>query len=119
MLDRAPGSRISALVVWEPVILSDVGMPTSSTLSLVSDRRATQFWDENRALSQFLVRAAIEDPSLLAEGESVDPDMIVWDFVAVFPPGAVWGDHPRPSYYGGPVVDVMEKVRSALPSPAP
>ena len=50
----------------------------------------------------------------MAPGDSIRPDMIVWDFVAVFPPGATWSATPRPSYYGGPVVDVIDRVRSSI-----
>ena len=118
-LADVPGLPLIVLIVWEPVLLTDVGPPVSSVLSLVSDKRAVQFWDEDRSLSHFMVRSATEDPSLLAQGHSVTPDMIVWDVVAVFPPGASWGALPRPSYYGGPVVDVIDEVRSRLSGSTP
>jgi len=114
---RDPG--ISVLVVWEPVISSDLGPPISSVLSLVSDRRALQFWDEDRSLSAAMVRSAMADPSLVASGDPVTPDTIVWDFVAIYPPGAIWGSNPRPVYSGGPVVDLLDEVRSRLTTPAP
>ena len=117
-LKQAQGLSIRLLIVWEPVLWSDLGPPTASVLSLVPDERAVQFWDKNRLLSESMVRAALEDPSLLATGDAVTPEMIVWDFVAVYPPGAVWGKHPRPSYYGGPVVDVIDQVRSRLSATA-
>jgi len=121
LLREVPESRLSVLIVWEPVILSDQGPPLSSTLSLVSDGRAAQFWDESRSLSRSMVRSAIEAPSPSAPGDSIRPDTIVWDFVAVFAPGAIWGPSPRPLFHGGPVVDVIEEVRASLspPSPAP
>ena len=113
------GSPLLVLIVWEPVLWSDLGPPASSVLSIVSDKRAVQFWDEDRSLSRFMVQSATEDLSILAPGDSVTPDTIVWDFVAVFPPGASWSAHPRPSYYGGPVVDVIDQVRSRLSGSTP
>ena len=110
---------IAVLIVWEPVLWTDLSPPLTSVLSLVSDQRVVQFWDKNRAVSGFMVRSAIEDPSLLAPGDSMSPDMIVWDFVAVFPPGVVWSAHARPSYHGGPVMQVIDQVRSAISAPRP
>ncbi|TMA25612.1 MAG: hypothetical protein E6J78_16800 [Deltaproteobacteria bacterium] len=97
-LRDAPGAR--AWVVWEPVLTTDFGPPTASTSSRVT--RASQLWDAHRALSDELRKKPWSDP----DGE------IVWDFVAVFPPGARWGD--APSFHGGPVVRVAEGLRRAL-----
>ena len=119
MLEQVHDPKIEVLIVWEPVLLTDLAPPVTSVLSRVSDRRARQFWDGQRTLSAFIVRSAIEDPSILAPGHSMSPDTIIWDLVAVFPPGAIWSARVRPSYYGGPVMDVMDHVRSALSSPEP
>ena len=118
-MEQIQDMPISVLIVWEPVLWTDLSPPLTSVLSLVSDQRAVQFWDKNRALSGFMVRSVIEDPSLQTPGDSMSPDTIVWDFVAVFPPGVAWSAHARPSYYGGPVMHVMDQVRSAIPAPRP
>lgn len=102
------------LVVWEPVLWTDLSPPTSWALARTSDARVTQFWDEDRLLSEFMVKAVTEDPSLLQPGDSLPTDEIIWDFVAVFPPGASWNALPKPAYYGGPVVEAMDRVRAAL-----
>ncbi|HEY3177143.1 MAG TPA: hypothetical protein VGK94_15425 [Candidatus Polarisedimenticolia bacterium] len=119
MLEDVQDDRISVLIVWEPVLWSDLYPPTSSVLSRVTDRRAAQFWDETRSLSKYMVRSAIENPSLLSQSESIPPDTVVWDFVAVFPAGGTWNPLSRPSYYGGPVVEVIDQVRSTLSSSPP
>ena len=111
--------RILVLIVWEPVIWSDEGPPTSSVQALAVEKRSMQFWDEKRALSELLVQESIYVPSLLDPGASVAPGVVVWDLVVVFPPGAAWRSHARPSYFGGPVIHVMDEVRSALGAPAP
>lgn len=44
-----------------------------------------------------------------------DRQSVVWDFVAVYAPRAVWGDRPpEPIYHGGPVVRVADSVNAAL-----
>ena len=85
------------------IIATDLGPPSEATAARVS--RAVQLWDAHRALSN----ALREKPWAEADGESV------WDYVAVFPPGARWGD--APSFHGAPVVRVAESLRAALPRP--
>ncbi len=44
-----------------------------------------------------------------------DRHSIVWDYVAVYSAGAVWGDGPPEAlYHGNPVVKVTEPARAAL-----
>lgn len=119
MLNGFQDAQISILIVWEPVLWSDLYPPTSYVLSRISDRRAVQFWDRSHSLSRFMVRSAIENPSLLSPAEAITPDTLVWDFVAVFPAGSTWNPLSQPSYYGGPVVDVIEQVHSTLSSSRP
>jgi hypothetical protein len=60
--------------------------------------------------------------SVLGKGRLVSHSMgehdrqgIVWDYIAVYPPGAVWEDGPPEAlYHGGPVVRVTEPARSAV-----
>lgn len=114
LLEGIDDQPFSVLVVWEPVLLTDLGPPLSSVLARVSDVRTVQLWDEDRSLSAFIVQAVTRDPSLLAPGDALPSDSTVWDLVAVFPPGTIWSTLPRPSYYGGPVVNVIDEVRSSL-----
>lgn len=112
MLSQVQSQRLCVFVVWEPVIVSDVGPPPTSVLSLVLDPRAVQFWDASRSLSKSMV-AARENTWLVPEGEPPpSPGMIIWDFVAVFPPGAFWRSHEPPTSHCDPVVDCIEKIRT-------
>ena len=44
-----------------------------------------------------------------------DDSSIVWDIVAVYPPGKLWEQAPpEPSYSGGAVVEVIEETRAAI-----
>lgn len=95
------GKPVRALVVWEPVLVMDWFLPSTMTLSRMSDTRAAQFWDRGRLVSH----------SLGEHGRS----SIVWDYIAVYPAGAVWEDRPpEADYHGGPVVKVMEAARAAV-----
>jgi hypothetical protein len=94
---------LRAWVVWEPVIPTDLGPPSEATAARIS--RAAQLWDARRTLSNSLRDKPWAEP----DGETV------WDYVAVFPPGARWGD--APSFHGAPVASVAESLRAALPRP--
>ena len=89
------------LVVWEPVLPTDWGQPSTATLARIRDPRVTQFWDRQRVISHSM-------------GEH-DRKSVVWDYVAVYPAGAVWTERPPEAIYrGGPVVRVAEPARQAL-----
>lgn len=102
-------------VVWEPVIATDVAPPTTGTLARLHDPRVAQYWDHDRALSKDIVRAILADPDRYRLDEDLDASSIVWDTVAVFPPGVGWErDFPVPSYYGYPVVRAVIGLSAAL-----
>ncbi len=89
------------LVVWEPVLETDWGAPSSTTMSRISVPAAFQFWDKNRLVSH-------------AMGEH-DEKSIVWDHVEIFESGVLWKDGPPQAVYrGGPVYKVVEPIRAAL-----
>jgi hypothetical protein len=92
---------VRTFVVWEPVLFSDWSSPSTATLGRISQMRAVQFWDKERLISHSM-------------GEH-DRRSMVWDYIAVYPRGAVWeASPPEPLYSGGPVVRVIDEARSAL-----
>jgi len=92
---------VRVFVIWEPVLPTDWSAPSTAALRKISDTRATQFWDKGRLVSHSM-------------GEH-DRRSVVWDHIAVYPPGVVWEDVPPvPLYHGGPVVKVVDPARSAL-----
>lgn len=109
---------VRVLVVWEPVIKTDIAPPTTNTLSRISDSRAMQYWDPDRALSAYLVSEARADPTWVRPEERervLADDFIVWDAALVFPAGSSWNaSPPPPSFSGGPVVDELDSIRAAL-----
>ena len=87
--------------MWEPVLPTDWAAPSTAALKRISDTRAAQFWDKRRLISHSM-------------GEH-DRRSVVWDYIAVYPPGAMWEEHPPQAlYHGGPVVDVTGQARGAL-----
>ena len=91
-----------AFVVWEPVLSSDWGSPSSETLRRIPDPRALQFWDKDRLISHSM-------------GEH-DRKSVVWDQIMVYGAGATWKSSrpPEPVYQGRPVVKVSAEARAAL-----
>ena len=118
MLAALPGKKIHVFVVWMPVLVTDLGPPSTGNMARVSDRRVAQYWDPRRTISKRLLAAARAHPEWLSEDERSQVDregFVVWDFVAVYRPGARWeGDVPRADYHGGPVVHVRDALLSFL-----
>jgi len=109
---EVPGP-LSIFVVWQPVIKTDLGPPTTRTLARISDPRAVQFWDPHRLVSAALLQAVRAVPWRLEPDLTRSP--IVWDFVGVYPAGTQWkGDIPFPAYLTLPVARQIDGVRQAL-----
>ena len=101
-----PRAPLRVFVVWERVLLTDVAPPSTSVLSRVRDRRAAQFWDRGRVLSQKMLVSGFQNP---LRGP------VVWDIVALFGPGARWDESfPQPDFSGAAVVDAIDEVRRRL-----
>lgn len=110
-----PDAPLRLLVVWEPVIATDVAPPTTSVLARISDGRARQFFDEGRIVSREILRSILADPDRRPEEHHLDEDSIVWDYVALFPPGVLWeGAAPAPAFEGAPVVEAAAELRGRL-----
>jgi len=100
-LQQFTGEAVRALVVWEPVLISDWGSPSTATMGRIPDPRAAQFWDRRRLISHSM-------------GEH-DRRSVVWDRILIYGAGALWKDRPPTALYqGGPVVKVTGPARAAL-----
>ena len=101
LLNEQQDSRIRVFVIWEPVLPTDLGAPSTRTLARIPDLRATQYWDKEHLVSQ-----------LLGEG---DRSSVVWDYVAVYQPGKVWDNAPpEPVYSSVPVVQAIDGTKEAV-----
>ena len=94
-------SRIRVFVIWEPVLPTDSGAPSTATLRRVSDLRASQYWDKEHVVSRLL-------------GER-DRRSVVWDYVAVYQPAKLWDQGPPEATYSGrPVVRAIGRTSEAI-----
>ncbi len=91
LLKTQPDPKLRVFVIWEPVLPTDMGAPSTFTLKRVSDLRVSQYWDKEHMVSHLL-------------GER-DPASVVWDYVAVYESGKLWDQAPpEPLYSHVPVV---------------
>jgi len=114
LVDTIPQQKIRILVVWEPILWTDVKAPSGATLARVSDPRAAQFWDPDHAVAD-----ALREALSAADGPGIDrgrlSDEVLWDDIAIYAPGERWTDRmPAPRSFVGPVYDVIPEVREAL-----
>jgi hypothetical protein len=101
MLQQFSARPVRAFVIWEPVLVTDWTHPAAAALGRIPDPRAAQFWDKQRLISH-------------AMGEH-DRKSIVWDYIGIYPRGALRTDRPpEPLYHGRPVVEVIESAAAAL-----
>ena len=95
------GKPLRIFVVWEPVLDSDWGRPSTSTMGRLPDLRTAQFWDKGRLVSHSM-------------GEH-DDKSIVWDHIRIYPAGGLWNQKPPEALFSdGPVYKVIEPAKAAL-----
>ena len=87
-----------AFIIWEPVLPTDWGAPSTAALNRISDVRAAQYWDKNRLVSKSM-------------GEH-NRKTIIWDHIAVYAPGTKWNQDAL--FADGPVIKVVESAREAM-----
>jgi len=115
LLGEFPDGRFRVLVVWEPVLATDIAAPVTNVLGLLDDQRVSQYWDPEQVVSADIVRAVNEDPARYGLKEALPPDFVAWDVVAVFRGSVRWDrDIPPPAHYAGPVAHEIEGTRKAL-----
>jgi hypothetical protein len=117
VLEKVDGP-VDVFAVWEPVLPTDLLPPGTRTLSRLRDARAWQVWDRSHVMSDALRAGMVAHPSkipLSAERRGGRVEGVLWDAVALFPPGARWEDSlPAPAYLDGDVVDVTGAVAERL-----
>jgi hypothetical protein len=93
--------KVRVWAVWEPVLATDRGAPSTATLARLRDSRAAQFWDQGRLLSKMM-------------GEK-DGKSVVWDHIAIYEAGTLWQDSvPKPVFAGRTVVRVIAQAEEKL-----
>ena len=114
-MEHASPDTVSLVVIWEPVILSDRRPPGRSVTQPIATLPAQRFWDGNLLASKSVVRTALKHPEQLPAGVHIDESFIVWDIVALWPPGARWDDDmPLPEWFDSTVVDAEAELTTRL-----
>jgi hypothetical protein len=110
-----PAAAVRVMVIWLPVLPTDLGPPTEAVRRPLVDPRVVELWDPDRLASPRMVERA----AMIARSQGQEPPLgegdIAWDVIALFPAGVVWEDpFPMPSWYDGPVEHVLEPVAEQL-----
>lgn len=101
LLETQRDAHLHVFIIWEPVLASDLGAPSTITLRRIHDSRVKQYWDANRVLSHVM-------------GEHDRPS-VVWDYIAVYKPEQIWTEAPpQPEFVGRPVVRFIDGARDVL-----
>lgn len=96
------------LVVWEPILMTDWGSPSGTTLAGISDIRAQQFWDPQHEVSKALSRTK-PDPR----------EKFHWDEAILYAPHSKWKDAPNSLFWRGPVYQVIPGLKAAIDGTVP
>jgi len=112
-LQRDAGPSLRVLVVWEPMLPSDLRSPVRGTLGRIPDRRARQFWDPQHLVAQELRRIASENP------DQPKPECCTfrgwfWDGAILFAPHSKWRQAPAAVFWNGTVVRVAPDLEKVL-----
>jgi hypothetical protein len=104
VLKVVPDQRVATYVVWVPILPTDRQAPGPDTLSLVTDRRATHFWDEEGRL-----------PELFKKSLGLEQKRWAWDVYLIYPPGTRWDTElpPKPVYWQHQLPGVRSAPRLA------
>ena len=88
--------------VWEPILPTDWGPPSTSLLGRLNDSRVRQYWDHDHVLAALIKKA--ESTGKLRPN-CCESKGSLWDLTAAYAPGARWNETlPEPILLNGPVV---------------
>ncbi len=101
MLKQHSHADVRVFVVWEPVLATDWGKPSSGLTANIEDKRAIHFWDPSRRLSaSYGGPGKIESLAATREVAFKMKD-VIWDAAFIYSPGVKWGG--RAEFLAAPV----------------
>jgi hypothetical protein len=109
VLEQTGTPSLRVFVVWEPMLPTDWQRPSGQTLGRISDGRAAQYWDEGH-----LIAGQVKQQLRGQKGPACCEDNgILWDMLALYPPGAGWSD-AAPVFDDGPVYRVAPELGARI-----
>lgn len=116
VLDEERGSEIRAFVVWEPVLWTDLGPPSTKKLASISDARVAQYWDPQHLVSNWVISSPwVAKDGIFTQGEKSSGKVVAWDLILLFPRGSCGsGALPEPVFHGDPVVTRITEAREHI-----
>lgn len=110
ILRRHPGKKIRVFAVWEPMLPTDWGHPSTGELARLSDPRVTQFRDRGHLIAEQIEMGADgRHPACCSRHGAW------WDVIAAYPPGAQWmGTAPAPEILNGTIVRTAPQLQDQL-----
>ena len=111
-MKRNPSAKVSAFVVWEPILVTDWKKPGGSVLRRITDSRVKQVWDSQHLIAKQLAKDAHAPQP---EPECCTRDGILWDLVTVYAPDATWTDRMPPAVlFNGAVVHLEDEIEATI-----
>ena len=115
VLEQEPGQAVRAFVVWEPILWTDLGPPSTRRLATMPDARVRQFWDPDHVVSGAILSSAwAAKEGIAVQGTEVRGTKVAWDLVLLFPPGSCGRALPEPVFHGDPVVTRARELEGHL-----
>jgi len=103
-LKQLPQRDVKAFLIWEPVMSTDTEGPSAETLARASDPRVRHFWDPQLRLASYWQPILKAERSPTLGKQTLVTGKVLWDFVAVYPPGVQWeAQIPAPTFKAAPV----------------
>ena len=110
-----PNADVRVIVVWLPVLASDIGPPGDSVRRLLRDPRVVEFWDPDHRVSARMIDRAMRLARSKGEQPDFDEDTLAWDVAMFFPANASWEEpFPTPAWSDAPVEQAVPRVRRSL-----
>ena len=100
-------------MVWEPILATDWGPPSGSTLARIPDLRVRQFWDPKHVVAIALREIAEQKPQQAAPACCIQKGFY-WDQAILYVPLARWKDGPASVFWNGPVIRVIPGLEKSI-----
>jgi len=106
LLEKYPSSNLRVYAIWFSMLPIDARSNWRWTGNVLSDRRVSHFWDENKIVGRWFAKQ--ENPADANPG-------IEWDAYFLYGPDAQWEAKPEPLISGGGTVrDQFDELRRKL-----